>query len=146
MRQTLQHTLGAIVLYGLFWGTKQAAFLGLATPGPVYKGLAAFFSFYVEAGLLICIFFCGQVLSGAPRHQWACRLRSLQRSAVVEVGPAELEASIRGGGAVILDIFAIWCFGLKSQLFFLVSVSIWTSQDSRDPTTTVAERQYLRIF
>lgn len=57
MRQTLQHTLGAIVLYGLFWGTKQAAFLGLATPGPVYKGLAAFFSFYVEAGLLICIFF-----------------------------------------------------------------------------------------
>lgn len=87
VRQTLQHTLGAIVLYGLFWGTKQAAFLGLATPGPVYKG----------------------VLSGAPRHQWACRLRSLQRSAVVEVGPAELEASIRGGGAVILDIFAIWC-------------------------------------
>lgn len=65
---------------------------------------------------------------------------------MVEVGPAELEASIRGGGAVILDIFAIWCFGLKSQLFFLVSVSIWTSQDSRDPTTTVAERQYLRIF
>jgi hypothetical protein len=61
VRQTLQHTLGAIVLYGLFWGTKQAAFLGLATPGPVYKGLAAFFSFYVEAGLLICIFFCGQV-------------------------------------------------------------------------------------
>lgn len=45
MRQTLQHTLGAIVLYGLFWGTKQAAFLGLATPGPVYKGLAGFLQF-----------------------------------------------------------------------------------------------------
>jgi hypothetical protein len=34
----------------------------------------------------------------------------------------------------------------EESAFFLVSVSIWTSQDSRDPTTTVAERQYLRIF
>ena len=84
-------------------------FLDLQRQGRFTKAWPAFFSFYVEAGLLICIFFCGQV---------SFLGRSLQRSAVVEVGPAELEASIRGGGAVILDIFAIWCFGLKSQQFF----------------------------
>ena len=94
-------------------------FLDLQRQGRFTKAWPAFFTFYVEAGLLICIFLWTGVLSGAPRRQWACRLRSLQRSAVVEVGPAELEASIRGGGAVILDIYAIWCFDLKSEQFFL---------------------------
>eukprot|EP00438_Fugacium_kawagutii_P034817 Skav226554 [mRNA] locus=scaffold421:295726:297637:- [translate_table: standard] len=30
-------------------------------------------------------------------------------AAVADVGPAELEARIRGGGAVVLDIYAVWC-------------------------------------
>lgn len=37
-----------------------------------------------------------------------------QNSAVTDVGPAELEARIRGGGAVVLDIYAVWCIDVKS--------------------------------
>ena len=36
-------------------------FLDLQRQGRFTKAWPAFFSFYVEAGLLICIFFCGQV-------------------------------------------------------------------------------------
>ncbi|CAK9081609.1 Thioredoxin Y1 [Durusdinium trenchii] len=42
------------------------------------------------------------------RSQYASQ--SLKRRAsVTEVSPAELESSIRRGGAVVLDVYAVWC-------------------------------------
>ena len=57
---------------------------------------------------------CGVVHEGLWQ-QALCR--QVRRRAVSEVEPAELEAAIRGGGAVVLDVYAVWCSDLRQNLF-----------------------------
>lgn len=50
--------------------------------------------------------------------QALCQRQVRRRALVSEVEPAELEAAIRGGGAVVLDVYAVWCSDLRPRIFF----------------------------
>lgn len=65
---------------------------------------------------------CGVVHEGLLWKQALCQRHVRRRALISEVEPAELEAAIRGGGAVVLDVYAVWCSDLRPS-FFLFSAS-----------------------
>ena len=117
LRQPLHHTLAVTVVYALLWEAKQTSFAGFASPfQPVHQKNA---EQPLSTSKHFQSFNSWSLWKGVRGPAKQRRLTRLQRPAVVEVGPTELEASIRGGGAVILDIYAVWCMDLQNQNFVL---------------------------
>lgn len=69
---------------------------------------------------------CGVVHEGLLWKQALCQRHVRRRALISEVEPAELEAAIRGGGAVVLDVYAVWCSDLRPRIFlFSASPPFW---------------------